>query len=388
MTAHDMEAVMAYLDGELPPEAAGRVKVHLDECEECRTMASDMRAVSDQLGTWHVESAPATLRSRPRRWRIPPVGTLLAAAAGVVLTVALASMLFRSEGPDTRQTSATATPMLVAPAIRADDAGLLPVAPPAGVAAGRETGQAATDSLTARQRIEILQVGGPLIVRSITLNITVQDFDASRLALDRIARDAGGYIGDLASQGLRGGVPALRATLRVPAARLEDTVAALKQLGTVSSETQSNDDVTRQSTDLDARLSNARTSEARLKEVLQQRTGRLSDVLDVEREIARVRGEIEQMEAHRKSLDQQISYASVLVELSAERKAEIGLGPAGVSTRLRNAVVDGWRRAFEGAIGIVLFVAGAGPTLLLWGLVLSAPALLLRRRWRGHHPSS
>lgn len=379
MTAHDIEAVMAYIDGELAPEAANRVKVHLDECEACRTMATEMRNVSDQLGTWRVEAAPASLRSPRRRWGVPPAGRWLAAAAGVVLTVALGSALFRSDEPDARQ-GATVAPMLVAPAIVAEEA----AAPRADVLVGTVGGRGTETALIARATPGpgSGRTDGPLIVRTVALHITVRDFDASRGALDRIARDAGGYIGDLASQGLRGGVPAVRATLRVPAARLDDTVAALKQLGTVSSETQSNDDVTRQSTDLDARLSNARTSEGRLKEVLQQRTGRLSDVLDVEREIARVRGEIEQMEAHRKTLDQQISYASVSVQLSAERKAEISFGPAGVSTRLRNAVVDGWRRAFEGAIGVVVFVAGAGPTVLLWGLVLSAPALLLRRRWR------
>lgn len=382
MTAHDVEAVMAYLDGELPTDAAERMQVHLDECEECRTMMTELRGVSERLGAWQVEGAPTTLRPRAR-WSVRSLA-FLAAAAGVVLAVALGSAVFRPERSDKSALPESATVELTTagppPAMES-------AAPPAASAratiGGHVEGQALVmDQAASKAGTESAQPGGPLIVRAIALTITVRDFDASRSALDRIARDAGGYIGNLTSRGPRGGVPALHATLRVPAARLDETIAALKQLGTVGSETQSNDDVTQRSTDLNARLSNARTSETRLKEVLQQRTGRLSDVLDVEREIARVRGEIEQMEAHRKNLDQQVSYASVSVELSAERKAEMSLGPVGVSTRLRNAAVDGWRRALEGALDVVLFIAGAGPTVLLWALVLAAPALLLRRRFR------
>ena len=64
---------------------------------------------------------------------------------------------------------------------------------------------------------------------------------------------------------------------------------------------------------------------------------KLSDVLDVEREIARVRGEIEGMEAERRSLDRRVTYATVSVTLTEDRKSEVNLGPVPVSRRLRNA---------------------------------------------------
>ncbi|MBA3296687.1 MAG: DUF4349 domain-containing protein, partial [Acidobacteria bacterium] len=235
MTAHDVEAVMAYLDGELPTDAAERMQVHLDECEECRTMMTELRGVSERLGAWQVEGAPTTLRPRAR-WSVRSL-SLLAAAAGVVLAVALGSAVFRPERSDKSAPRESAT------------AELTPEAPPA--ASARATigehveGQALVmDQAASKAGTESAQPGGPLIVRAITLTITVRDFDASRSALDRIARDAGGYIGNLTSRGPRGGVPALHATLRVPAARLDEAIAALKQLGSVTSETQSNDDVT------------------------------------------------------------------------------------------------------------------------------------------------
>jgi len=49
--------------------------------------------------------------------------------------------------------------------------------------------------------------------------------------------------------------------------------------------------------DLTARLKNSLSTEARLDDVLQKRGGQTKEILEVEKESARVRGEIEQMEA-------------------------------------------------------------------------------------------
>jgi hypothetical protein len=152
-------------------------------------------------------------------------------------------------------------------------------------------------------------------------------------------------------------------------------------MGTVTSESQNGEDVTQQSVDLDARLANARASEARLKTILEQRTGRLSDVLDVEREISRVRGEIERMDAERKALDRRIVYSSIEVTLLEEKKASMDLGPTPLSTRFRNAFVEGWRGALGGVVGAGLALTSLLPTLVLL-TVLAAPIAWWFRRAR------
>ena len=58
----EREQIMAYLDGELAPEAAtAHVAAHLEQCSECRQLEADLRAVSQQMLTWNVEPAPAGL---------------------------------------------------------------------------------------------------------------------------------------------------------------------------------------------------------------------------------------------------------------------------------------------------------------------------------------
>jgi len=69
-----------------------------------------------------------------------------------------------------------------------------------------------------------------------------------------------------------------------------------------------------------ARLKNSRATEQRLVDILRQRPGKVSEVLEVEQEIARVRGEIEQMEADRKSLETRVQFATVKLQVNEEYK--------------------------------------------------------------------
>jgi hypothetical protein len=145
---------------------------------------------------------------------------------------------------------------------------------------------------------------------------------------------------------------------------------------------QGSEDVTTQSVDLDARLTNARRTEQRLAMVLEQRTGRLSDVLEVEREIARVRGEIEQMDSERKRLTNRIEFATIDLRLEEERHAGFSVSPPSVRTELRNAAVDGVRTAADFMIGLTLGVLRAGPLVAIWIAALAWPAWALWRRRR------
>ncbi len=150
----------------------------------------------------------------------------------------------------------------------------------------------------------------PSIARVASLRLTTRDFDAARSAVERIAVEMDGWFGNV-SVSKSGPGRSLTAALHVPAARLDAALAALKSLGTVLGESLTGEDVTEQIVDVDARLSNARNTEKRLLDLLQRRTGALEDVLAVEREMARVREEIERFDAQRKNLERRVTYATL-----------------------------------------------------------------------------
>jgi hypothetical protein len=227
-----------------------------------------------------------------------------------------------------------------------------------------------------------LTANGPMIIRSAQLSLITKEFDKARANLEAILKRRHGYVGELKAGGSTGSGRTLNATLRVPADQLDATLTEVKTLGRVEAESQSGQDVTSQYVDLQARLSNARNTEQRLTDLLRNRTGKLSDVLEVEQELDRVRGEIEQMEAERKNMSNQVSYATLNATIAEDYKAQLQVVPPSTSTRLSNAAVEGYRSMADGVVSLALFLLSTGPSLLLWGVVLFLPARLIWKRVR------
>jgi hypothetical protein len=221
----------------------------------------------------------------------------------------------------------------------------------------------------------------PLIARAAWLVIRVKDVEASRSSLDSILARHHGYPAQLNVTSPEYGARGLQASLRIPAAELLSAVGEIKGLGRLENESQSGEDITRQHADLAARLKTARETEERFRAILQQRTGKISDVLEVEQSIARVRGEIESMEAEQKTLEHRVDFASVEIQLTEEYKAQLG-SPDSVSMRIYNAFVAGYHNATETLLGFLLFFEEYGPSLVIWLIVLALPIFLAWRRYR------
>ena len=221
-----------------------------------------------------------------------------------------------------------------------------------------------------------------MIIRTARLSLITKEFDKARANLEAILKRHRGFIGELNAGGNTGSGRTLTATLRVPADQLDATMAEVKALGRVESESQGGQDVTSQYVDLQARLGNSRNTEERLTELLHNRTGKLSDVLQVEQELSRVRGEIEEMEAERKTMANQVSYATLNATITEDYKAELQVVPPSTSTRLGNAAIEGYRSMVDGVVSLALFLLSTGPSLLLWAAVLFLPGRLIWKKMR------
>ena len=403
------EEVMAFLDGELAPEEANAVSQHLEECPECAYVAEQFREMSRGIANWEIEALPAkaedsiltamaVAKARNPSWiRQPWVFASAGAAASILLIV------FGIQSH--RRTAESKTKLYLRPEAQSASVNMALPAPPPPVpgyadsiseAAAAPKAQAyaysgrATESKMRggggggggeqRKTEPITQI--PMIARSVALTIQVKDFAASRAALDAIVSRFQGYPATLTANTPEGSARTLQASLRIPAPQLAAALAELKRLGRVQNETQSGEEVTQQHADLVARLKNSRETEARLQAILQQRTGKIEDVLQVEEEIARVRGEIENMEAEQQALEHRVAFATVDLQLTEEYKEPLTAPDDSTGNRLRNAFVSGWRNAAGFLLGIVLFAAESGPTLLILAVLFALPAWMLWRRYR------
>ena len=222
----------------------------------------------------------------------------------------------------------------------------------------------------------------PMIVRSAELRLLVGKLDEAREAMDRILRQHKGYIGQLSATVESGSTRVLNASLRVPADQLDTCISDLKRVGQVTHELLAGDEVTQQHTDLAARLKNAWNTEQRLNSVVSQKTGPVKEILDVEKEAARVRGEIEQMEAEQKALEHRVQFASIDLRLTEEYKAQLTSPSPSTSTRFHNALVTGYKDAVETVVSILLFFAEYGPSMVAWLLLVFPFGWFFWRRWR------
>jgi Domain of unknown function (DUF4349) len=227
-----------------------------------------------------------------------------------------------------------------------------------------------------------LTLSDPMIARTVALSVVAKDFDAARASLDSILARHNGYAANLTADTPQGAARSLEASLRVPAPQLPAVLAELKSLGRVETESQNGEEVTQQHADLVARLKNSRETEQRLQAILQQRTGKISDVLEVEQEIARVRGEIEEMEAEQINLEHRVGFATIDLKVSEEYKAKLDSPAPAVATLLHNAAVNGYHNVADTILSLVLFFAEYGPVLLFWAILFFFPARLAWRRWR------
>jgi len=238
-----------------------------------------------------------------------------------------------------------------------------------------EESQSAGKQVTQHQRVA-------MIARTVELSIVVRDFASARASLDTLLIRHRGYAAQLSISGDPSSRGSLRASLRIPVSEVDSALSELKALGHVEQESQSGEEVTMQHADLAARISNALETEARLKDILRTRTGKVADVLEVEQQISQTRGQIEQMEAELKTLEARVDFASVSLTLSTEFKDRVGELSPSARTRIRNASVSGYRDLRETVIGLIVWILESGPGIVLWAALLASPSFWIWRRWR------
>ena len=259
---------------------------------------------------------------------------------------------------------------LAAGCSRAEKAAPASAAPPALVAGGSSAGE--------------MKVGAPAAGRALVvtmdLGITVKDVDGARSAIRGELEKAGGYLADASSSG-SGAERSAHLELRVPADKVNGLRAALGGLGEITTDVEKVQDVTEERADLDARLHNARIEEKRVLEIMTLKTGTIGEVIEAEKELARVRESIERMEAQKRSLEGRIDLATVRVTLTGQP------GPSAWETpgkSIVSAARGGGRAAAATAVyGAMAFVAVA-PILTPIVLLIAGIAFALRSRRRAN----
>jgi hypothetical protein len=153
------------------------------------------------------------------------------------------------------------------------------------------------------------------LIKNATLTLEARDVRQASTQLITATRAARGYVADTKESADELGRRTVTVQVRVPFERFDHSVQQIEALGKVVEKQVTAEDVTEEFVDSQAKLRNLKRTELRLIEHL-NRTARLSDILLVEKELSRVRGEIEQIEGRLRFLTHRVAFSTLTVTLS------------------------------------------------------------------------
>ena len=159
------------------------------------------------------------------------------------------------------------------------------------------------------------------LVRNAQVEIEIANFDEAVQNITAFANEERGYVATTSSEKQANGKLKGEIVVKVLPETLDRFLQKIRGLGELKNQTLSTEDVTKAYFDTDARLKNARVMEQRLIDMLKTKTGKVSDLLQVEKELGRVREGIEKMQGELKYWDSRVQFATVTIAL-AEKDLE------------------------------------------------------------------
>ena len=169
------------------------------------------------------------------------------------------------------------------------------------------------------------------LIKDARITIEVDDAQKAAEHITTAGKDAGGYAADMRESTDSLGRRAVTVQVRVPSDRFESYMKDLDGHGKTLDRHVSSQDITEEYVDTDAAVRNLKRTEERLLDHL-QRTAKLEDILNVERELTRVRGEIERHEGRLRFLSHRVAYSTITAQLIEKAKAEPIVPPKSFST--------------------------------------------------------
>jgi anti-sigma factor RsiW len=160
------------------------------------------------------------------------------------------------------------------------------------------------------------------LIRNAEVELEIVSFDDAVQKITALANEERGYVATSSSEKQANGKLKGEIVVKVLPENLDHFLQKVRALGDLKNQTLGTEDVTKAYFDTDARLKNARVMEQRLIEMLKTKTGKVADLLQVEKELGRVREEIEKMQGELKYWDSQVQFATVTISLSEKDMEE------------------------------------------------------------------
>ncbi|HED24146.1 MAG TPA: DUF4349 domain-containing protein [Firmicutes bacterium] len=219
------------------------------------------------------------------------------------------------------------------------------------------------------------------IIRNGSIDLSVKDTRETIQKVRELVSNVDGIISSSNIYEIRDGQYGANLTLRVPENRFDAVMEQLEDLGKVNNTQTGMDDVTMQYIDLESRLNNQKAQEERLVEILEMAEN-VEEVLEVEKELARVRGEIESMTSQLNYLKDQVTYGTIFLNLREEAISAENISPGAfhnLGQKTGEAFITSINFILNAISYIIIAFSAMLPVLVVIGVIALLIWLLIRR---------
>lgn len=218
-----------------------------------------------------------------------------------------------------------------------------------------------------------------MIIRTGTMNIETDNFADDEKKISEAAIKFTGYITNTSSNINAGGKKQGSISVRIPSDKLDAFISEVSNLGKVMSQNISGNDVTEEYIDIEARQRTQKELENRLLQLLNEKTAKLTDVVEVEEKLSSVRENIERSEGRMKFLKDQSAFSTLTISLFEPSLLQTSSGGG-----FFYEIGEGFKRGMEGFTEIlswlITFIISFFPLFVFLAILYFTIKKYLRNR--------
>jgi hypothetical protein len=208
-----------------------------------------------------------------------------------------------------------------------------------------------------------------MVIKTGWLNLVVKDVLDTAKKIEKFAEENGGWVVSSNISEYEK-VPSGSVTVRVPAEKFEQAKDYFRSLAVrVTDERTESQDITEDYVDLQSRLRNLEAAESQLLELMKE-AGKVSEILEVHKELTNVRQQIEQIKGKMQYLEQSVKMSSITVNLALSE--ELLPVPPAEKWRPKYVLLQTWKSVLNFWKGFSYFLI----KLIIWAQVW-VPALII-----------
>jgi major membrane immunogen (membrane-anchored lipoprotein) len=223
-----------------------------------------------------------------------------------------------------------------------------------------------------------------MVIYNAEMNLKVKNFEKARNALEQKAKSYKGYIVNSSSNRYDGEQQSGTMTFRIPQEHFQAFLNDAEGLSVqVYNRQVSGEDVTEEYVDLESRLKSKRAVEARLLEFMKQ-AQKTEDLLKISSDLANVQEEIEQIAGRKKFLENQSALSTVTISLEENEVPVPKIDNENLNTwqKIKKQFADNINILLSAGSGIMVFLIGNLPILLIVGIIVSAIIFFVKKYTR------